>query len=177
MGNKQSNCLVKARAPFDPLLWNSDDVDNIANAYEAALPDGPVNADDMVRVLAELDGAVIFQYGDGRVFGKKEVCERFAALLVEHGDDDNVGTLDHEQFAQTLKLVLVFYQVLASDPQRIADVRENPFNALMMMEQIAIAAAIQEAEEMHEQEEKQTAQPTPDGWKAETTETKEMIDV
>ena len=58
MGNKQSNCLVKARAPFDPLLWNQDDVENIAAAYKESAPkDGMVTPDDMARVLQELDGA------------------------------------------------------------------------------------------------------------------------
>jgi hypothetical protein len=193
MGNKQSNCLVKARAPFDPLLWNQDDVENIAAAYKESAPkDGMVTPDDMARVLQELDGAVIFQYGDGRVFGTKDVCEKLAGLLVvssDDGDDDDddddddsprrpprapgppaAGTLDPDQFEQTLKLVLVLYQVLASDPKRIAEVRENPFNAVMMMEQIAIAAAIQEAEE-EAQAEKEAIEKVKNGTAATSTET------
>jgi hypothetical protein len=174
MGNKQSNCLVKARAPYDPLLWNSDDVENIANAYkESVSPDGPVIAEDMVKVLVDLDNAVIFQYGDGRVFGSRDVCEKFAGLMVDSGNEnEGGGSLDHEQFVQCVKLVLVLIQVLASDPQRIAEVRKNPFNGIMMMEQIAIAAALQEAEEMEQEAEEAEKSGTPVG-----TDKREMLEV
>ena len=48
--------------------------------------------------------------------------------------------------------------------------RENPFNAVMMMEQIAIAAAIQEAEE-EAQAEKEALEKVKNGTAATSTET------